>query len=67
MKQESEVSAELKTHLEKIKQTLERQVQLSKDSIPDLSQLKNSYEVNFNEIVKELEMDPSMKQISQNM
>ncbi|XP_065370740.1 apolipophorins [Calliphora vicina] len=67
MKHESEVSTELKKRFEKLKEIVDRQVQLSKDSAPDFSQLKNSYQNNLNEIVKEFEVDPAMKQISETL
>ncbi|XP_023305746.2 apolipophorins [Lucilia cuprina] len=67
MKQETEVTTELKQRFEKLKEMVDRQLQLSKDSAPDFRQLKNSYQNNLNEIVKELEVDPAMKQISETL
>ena len=68
MKQESEQTRELiKQRFEKLKQISEKQLQLSKESVPDFSNLKNSYQNNINEIVKELENDPAMKQISETL
>lgn len=68
MKEESEKTRELiKQRFEKLKQISDRQLQLSKESIPDFSDLKTSYQNNLNEIVKELENDPAMKQISETL
>ncbi|KAM7341379.1 retinoid- and fatty-acid binding glycoprotein apolipophorin [Cochliomyia hominivorax] len=67
MKQESEMITELKKRFEKLKELADRQVQLSKDSVPDFSNLRHSYQSNINEIVKELEVDPAMKQISETL
>lgn len=67
MKQETEMTAELKKRFEKLKQMTDRQIQLSKDSVPDFSNLKHSYQTNINEIVKELEVDPAMKKLSETL
>lgn len=68
MKQESEQTRELiKQRFEKLKQLSDKQLQMAKESVPDFSNLKNSYQNNLNEIVKELENDPAMKQISETL
>lgn len=61
---ESKLTEAMKKQTEKLKSISERQLQLLKDSVPDFSQFTSSYNTNLNEIVKELEVDPAMKEIS---
>ncbi|XP_011193604.1 apolipophorins isoform X1 [Zeugodacus cucurbitae] len=70
---ESETKKDTETTVQKIKnkfkyirETLDQQAKLLKDSAPDLSRLKNNYEANINEIGHELENDPALKEISEN-
>lgn len=67
IKEESKVTEIMKKRAEKLKKISEHQLQLFKESVPDFSQFSSSYSNNLNEIVKELEVDPAMKQISETL
>ncbi|XP_055922493.1 apolipophorins [Eupeodes corollae] len=56
----------LKKRFQKIRETLDHQTELLKNSAPDFSALQASLEENVNAILKDLENDPAIQQIIQN-
>ncbi|XP_011200405.1 apolipophorins [Bactrocera dorsalis] len=65
-KKDTEATVQIiKNKFKYIREAVNQQAKLLKDSTPDLSQLKNNYEANVNEIAHELENDPALKQISE--
>lgn len=64
VKKDTDVTVEkIKDKFKHIRQMVDRQAHLLKDSTPDLSKLKANYEANINGIVNELESDAAFKQI----
>ncbi|XP_069968587.1 apolipophorins-like isoform X2 [Bactrocera oleae] len=65
-KKDTEATVQIiKNKFKYIRETVDQQAKLLKDSTPDLSQLKSNYEANINEIAHALENDPALKQISE--
>uniref|UniRef100_A0A0K8UGI2 Apolipophorin n=2 Tax=Bactrocera latifrons TaxID=174628 RepID=A0A0K8UGI2_BACLA len=65
-KKDTEATVQIiKNKFKYIREAVDQEAKLLKDSTPDLSQLTNNYEANVNEIEHELETDPALKQISE--
>ncbi|XP_050339177.1 apolipophorins [Bactrocera neohumeralis] len=65
-KKDTEATVQIiKNKFKYIREAVDQQAKLLKDSTPDLLQLKNNYDANVNEIAHELENDPALKQISE--
>jgi len=56
--------AEIKNRFDKLRQMFDQKMQLVKDSAPDVSQMTAAYQTNLQNIMKELENDPALKQIA---
>ncbi|XP_004526603.1 apolipophorins [Ceratitis capitata] len=67
IKKDSNATVEtIKRKFRYMRETIDRQAKFFEASTPDLAKLKSNYEENVNDIVRALENDPILKQISEN-
>jgi len=66
-KETDAITEKLKKRFEKVRDDFDEKLKLVKKSAPDFEKLKNGYENQLKSIVKELESDPTLAKLFDNM